>query len=117
MAAAFTGGGGPFAYAGTVLLTAAFYTLTAHIAARYVIGGTAVTRAGAVGVGLAVVSVALRPYGAVVVVPASILADAVLLRAAYREPPRTTALLVVGHLAASVVLGVALLNLIGLLAA
>ncbi len=61
--------GGPLAYLGTFLLATAFYGITLHIAARYVLGTVRLKRAFTVGPMLALASILLQQWGPLVVVP------------------------------------------------
>lgn len=102
-------GGGPLAYAGTFLFTAAVYSLTAHIAARNVLGDVPVKRALLVGPAPAAVALLLQRYGALAFVLA-IAVDFVLIRYVYRLKARTTALVTFIHVIVSVLLLVVVLS-------
>ena len=93
--------GGLLAYLGTFVLAAAVYSLTAHIAARNVLGDVPARRALLVGPGPAVVSVLLQQYGVLAFVVALAL-DFVLIRYVYRLRLRTASLVTVIHLVVSV---------------
>ena len=95
--------GGPLAYAGTFLLTAAVYSLTAHIAARNVLGDVPIKRALLVGPAPAAVALLLQQYGALAFLLA-IAVDFVLIRYVYRLKARTTALVTLVHVVVSVLL-------------
>jgi hypothetical protein len=107
--------GSPTAVVGTFLVTAAFYALTAHVAARYVLGDVPVARAGAVGVVLAVVSFLLQRRSAAVVIAVTVPVDFFLIRTLYRTDNRTTALITVVHYTVFVLLGLVVVNLVVLL--
>lgn len=101
--------GGPLEYVGTFLLTAAVYSLTAHIAARNVLGDVPIKRALLVGPVPAGVALLLQQYGA----PAFALAiavDFVLIRYVYRLKIRTTALVTFIHVVVSILLLVVVLS-------
>ncbi|EMA39569.1 DUF7473 family protein [Halococcus hamelinensis] len=93
--------GRPLAYLGTFVLAAAVYSLTAHIAARNVLGDVPARRALLVGPGPAAVSVALQQYG-VLAFAVALALDFVLIRYVYRLRLRTAGLVTVIHLVVSV---------------
>ncbi len=93
--------GGPLAYAGTFLLAAGVYSLTAHIAARNVLGDVPIKRALLVGPAPAVISLLLQQYGPLAFVLA-VAVDFVLIRYVYRIKARTTALVTFIHIVVSI---------------
>jgi hypothetical protein len=93
--------GGLLAYAGTFLLAAGVYSLTAHIAARNVLGDVPVKRALLVGPVPAAISLLLQQYGLLAFLLALAI-DFVLIRYVYRLKLRTTALVTAIHLVVSV---------------
>ncbi|EMA48994.1 MULTISPECIES: DUF7473 family protein [Halococcus] len=95
--------GGPLAYLGTFLLAAGAYALTAHIAARNVLGDVPLRRAGVIGLVLAVIVVALQQYGLIAFVVA-IAVDFALIRYVYRLRLRTTGLVTLVHVVVSILL-------------
>lgn len=95
--------GGLLAYLGTFLLAAGAYALTAHIAARNVLGDVPLRRAAVVGLVVAVVVVALQQYGLIALVLA-IAVDFVLIRYVYRLRFRTAGLVTFIHVIVSVLL-------------
>lgn len=95
--------GGLLAYLGTFLLAAGAYALTAHIAARNVLGDVPLRRAAVIGVVLAVIVVALQQYGLIALVLA-IAVDFVLIRYVYRLRYRTAGLVTLIHVVVSVLL-------------
>ena len=101
--------GGPLAYLGTFVLAAAVYSLTAHIAARNVLGDVPARRALLVGPVPAAASIALQQYGLLAFVVALAL-DFVLIRYVYRLRLRTTGLVTFIHLVVSVLLLVVVLS-------
>jgi hypothetical protein len=107
--------GGPLAFLGTFVLTALFFGLTAHIAARYVLGDVPVRRALVVGVVPAVAVTALIRFPPVVIIPAALLGDFLALRAVYRLRYRTTALVAIVHYTVSVLLAVVVGNTLRIL--
>ena len=118
-------GGGLFALVVTVVLTALFYAVTLHLAATFFIGDVPSQRAAYVGPVPAVVSILLGRYGIegigfvspglgiVVVLLATLVADAIAISVSYRISWRPTAILTVLHLAFAAVLGFALNNIFG----
>ncbi len=108
--------GPPLAVAGTFLLATAFYALTAHVAARYVLGEVPVPPAVGVGVVLAALSLLLRAYGPAVVIATSLAVDVAAIRTLYGLGWRPTAAVALVHYAVSAILGLTLFNLVRLLA-
>jgi hypothetical protein len=103
------------AVVGTFLLAVSFYALTAHIAARYVLGDVRFRRALLVGVVPAVVSLLLQRYGPAVTILMTLLADFFAIRGAYRLGNRLAGLVALVHYTVTAILGITLVNLIGLL--
>ena len=118
-------GGGLFALLVTLVLTSLFYAVTLHLAATFFIGDVPSQRAAYVGPVPAVVSILLGRYGVesvgfvspglgiVIVLLATLVADAIAISVSYRISWRPTALLTVLHLAFAAVLGFALNNIFG----
>lgn len=108
----------PIAVAGTIGLLAVFLTLTAHIAARNVLGDVPVRKALLVGPGPALISVVTPAYGvpAFVSVPLAILVDGALIKHAYDRDPRLTAYVTFIHIVVTIILGAVLFSLLALLA-
>lgn len=96
--------GTPLQYLGTVVVTALFFSLTAHLAARYVLGDVPASRALAVGTSLAVVVVALVRFPPVVIIPLAIATDLLAFHLVYRLTYRTAALVTVAHYTVTVLL-------------
>jgi hypothetical protein len=107
--------GGVLAYLGTFLLAALFYTLTAHIAARYVLGTVPLKRAAIVGLVPAAIALLLQQYGPAIVIAVSLAADFLAIRVVYRLKYRTTTLVAVAHCTVSALLGITIFNLVSLL--
>jgi hypothetical protein len=101
--------GSPLAYLGTFVLLVGVYSLTAHIAARNVLGDVPLKRALLVGVVPAVVVLLLQQYGIVAFVLA-IAVDFVAIRYVYRLRLRTTALVTFIHVIVSILLLVVVLS-------
>ena len=101
--------GSPLAYLGTFVLTAAVYSLTAHIAARNVLGDVPPKRALLVGPIPAAVSLLLQQYG-VLAFFFTIAVDFVLIRYVYRLRLRTAALVTFIHVIVSILLLVVVLS-------
>jgi hypothetical protein len=97
----------PTAIIGTVGLLALFLSVTAHLAARNVLGDVAVIKALGVGIGPAVVSTgtALLSLPGVLGVALALAVDAVAIQLLYRQPRRTTGLITVIHAIITVILG------------
>lgn len=108
--------GPPQAVAGTFLLAALFYALTAHLAARYVLGSVPLLPATGVGLVLAAVALLLRSFGPAPVIAASLAVDVVAIRGFYGLSWRETGLVTLAHYALSAILGITLFNLVRLLA-
>lgn len=106
--------GGLIAYLGSFVLFAVVYSVTAHIAARNVLGDVPLRRAGVVGIAIAVVVLLLQQYGAIAFVVA-LAVDFVVIRYVYRLRYRTTGLVTLVHLVVSILLTIATLSLVRLL--
>lgn len=107
--------GPPTAVVGTFLLAALFYALTAHLAARYVLGSVPVLPAAGVGLVLASVALLLRSFGPAPVIVVSLAVDVAAIKTFYGLEWRDTALVAVGHYTVSALIGVGLFNLVQLL--
>jgi len=118
-------GGGVLAVVVTLLLTWLFYAVTLHLAATFFIGDVPTQLAAKAALAPAVVSMLLQQWGVqsgivspslgvLVVVVATLLADGMSISVSYRLSTRSTAPLVVLHLAFAAVLGFALNNIFGL---
>ena len=105
--------GGLTAVVGTLLLAAAFYTVTVHVAARFVLGKTPLVRAVVVGVVLAVVQFLLQQYGPAVTIAVTAVADLLAIRMVYRLKFRSAAVVAAAHYAIAVVAGLAVLFWVG----
>lgn len=108
---------GALAIAGTVGLLALFLSLTAHLAARNVLGDVPVVAALGVGVGPAIVSVAtpLLSVPGGVGVALALAVDAGAIHALYGQPRRTSAYVTAIHVIVTVILGSVLFGLAVLL--
>lgn len=107
--------GGPVAFLGTFVATALFFGVTAHLAARYVLGDAPVARAFLVGTVPAVVSVALIRFPPWVIVPTALVGDFLAIHAVYRLRYRTTALVAVVHYTVTVLAALVLTYALALL--
>ncbi len=101
---------------GTLLIATVFYGLTAHIAARYVLGDVRIEHGlmvGAVPAAVIVVGVQLLGAGAgiILVVLAAIVADFLAIERFYDTERRFAAMITVVHFAISVLLGSVLASL------
>ena len=103
------------AIVGTFLLTVVFYAITAHIAARYVLGDVPIKFAFVVGTVLALVSFLLQQYGGVVVIVVAATVDFVLIQALYRLRYRTAGMVAVAHYTVAVIAGLVVFNAVRLL--
>lgn len=108
--------GPPSAVLGTFLLAAIFYALTAHVAARYVLGQAPVAPAIGVGVTLAAVVLLLGEAGPATVIGVSLAVDVAAIRLLYRLAWRQTGLVALVHYTVAAILGITLFNLARLLA-
>lgn len=109
--------GSPAQVAGTFALFALFFTVTAHIAARNVLGDVEVKNALAVGPVVPAVSfvfVALQ-WPAALAVPLALAADFGVFRYLYRASTRVTAYLTLIHVVVSIILGVIVFGLLALI--
>jgi hypothetical protein len=109
--------GSPVAIAGTVGLFALFLSVTAHIAARNVLGDVEVKKAFVVGplpATIAVVSAAfgLNPFVAILV---AIAVDATAISLLYGQSRRLTAYVTAIHIVVSILLGTVLFGLVFIL--
>ena len=97
----------PTAVLGTVGLLALFLSLTAHLAARNVLGDVAAVKALGVGVGPAVISTVttLLSLPSAIGVGLALAVDAGAIHLLYRQPRRTTALITAIHAIVTVILG------------
>jgi hypothetical protein len=106
----------PIAAVGTVGLLAIFFSVTAHLAARNVLGDVAPLKALGVGIGPAVVSLATQlfslPGGLGVAVALAV--DGVAIHYLYGEPPRTSAYITAIHVVITVILGAVLTGAVAL---
>lgn len=102
---------------GTLLIATVFYGITAHLAARYVLGDVRIEHGllvGAVPAAVIVVGVQLLGSGAgiVLVVLAAIAADFLAIERLYDTERRFAAVITVVHFAISVLLGSVLTSLL-----
>ena len=102
----------PIAVLGTVGLLALFLAVTAHLAARNVLGDVAPSKALGVGIGPALVSVGTEllgvPGGGGVLVALGV--DVVAIHLLYGQPRRTTAYITAIHAIITVLLGSVLIG-------
>ncbi|MFC4450832.1 DUF7473 family protein [Halorussus aquaticus] len=103
------------ALVGTFLLAVLFYGVTAHIAARYVLGDVPIPRALAVGVVPAIIAFALQAYHPGVIILVSATADFFAIRAVYRLKYKTAGVVAAAHYTVSVIAAVTIFNLVRLL--
>jgi len=100
----------PISVLGTVGLLALFLSITAHLAARNVLGDVSPTKALGVGAAPAAVSVAtpLLSLPGVAGIFAAIVVDGVAIKLVYDQPRRVTLSLLAVHAIVSVLLGTVL---------
>jgi hypothetical protein len=111
-----TAAANPLAVAGTVGLFAVFLSVTAHIAARNVLGDVPVRKAFVVGpvpAAIAVLTVAFRAPS-FLGVGLALVADALLVRFAYEVTPRLTAYVTLIHFVVTVILGTIVVGLLAI---
>ncbi|MEF8773383.1 MAG: hypothetical protein V5A23_02845 [Halobacteriales archaeon] len=108
-------GGGALAVLGTIVVTALFYAATLHLAAVFFLGDVPLRKALAVGAAVAVASLVAGRWGPAVSLPATLAADAAAVLLVYDRGARAAAALVALHFAFATILGVALVNLLGVL--
>jgi hypothetical protein len=108
--------GSPAQVAGTFLLFALFFTVTAHLAARNVLGDVEVKNAFAVGPAIPAISFVFVALGwpGLLAIPLALGADFLLFRYLYREPPRVAAYVTLIHVVVSIILGVIVFGLLAL---
>lgn len=100
----------PTQIAGTVAGLALFLSLTAHLAARNVLGDVPIRRAFVVGPVPAVIAVVFVAFEvpAFVTVPVALAADATVLKFVYGRDLRVTAFVLLIHVVVSILLAVVL---------
>lgn len=103
---------GPVAVVGTVGLLGLFLTLTAHLAARNVLGDVSPVKALGVGFGPALVSLLtqLSPIPGGVGVLAALVVDGVVIHLLYDQPRRISLRITAVHAIISVLLGTVLIG-------
>lgn len=102
----------PLSVIGTVGLLALFLSLTAHLAARNVVGDVSASTALGVGIGPAIISLAttlLAVPGGIGVI-AALAVDGVAIRLLYDQPRRTSVQILVVHVIVTVLLGTVLIG-------
>lgn len=104
--------GSPLAYVGTFLAATAFYGLTLHIAARYVLGDVRVKRAFTVAPALAIVSIVLQQWGPAVVAAVTVSVAYVAIHSVYDLNHKMTAFVTLIYYTVSVIAGVMIYNLV-----
>lgn len=107
-------GGGLLAILGTFLLAWLFYAVTLHLAATFFVGDVPTQPAAAAALGPAAAGLLLVQFPPAVVAAVTLAVDAVAVRWAYALAPVGVAALTLLHFAFATVLGVAVLNLLGL---
>lgn len=92
------------AIVGTFVLGALFYSLTAHLAARYVLGDVPAKRALLVGPVPVLTSIVLINFPTVVILAVGLVADFAVIHAVYRLKYRTAALVTGVHYTVTILL-------------
>ena len=108
--------GTPLAFLVTFLVLSVLYAVTAHLAARNVLGDVPVKRAALVGPVPAAIVLLLQQYHLLVVLALALIGDGLAIRTVYRINHRTAALVTVIHFTITVLLGLLLFSLFSLLA-
>ena len=108
-------GGGPLAYLGTFVLATIFYGVTLHVAARYVLGSVSPRRAFTVGPILALVSILLQQWGALVVIPFTVAVAYAAILVVYDLDQKMALFVSVVYYTVAVLAGFTVFNLIQLL--
>ncbi len=106
-------GRGPVALVITFLVATVFYALTLHLAATFFLGDVPTQHAAAAAPVPALTSLLLQQWGPAVVIPVTLFGDFLAIRYAYDLETRGAAALTLLHFAFATVLGIALLNLLG----
>lgn len=106
-------GSGVFALVVTFLAAAVFYAITLHLAATFFVGDVPSQRAAYVAPVPAVTSLLLMEWGALVVVPVTLLGDLAAIRFSYRLSVRASVILTVLHFTVSVLVIIPLNNIFG----
>lgn len=106
-------GGGPLALLITFLLATVFYAVTLHLAATFFLGDVPTQHAVAAAPVPALTSILLQQWGPAVVIPVTLLGDFVAIRFTYKRSMGVTAVLTLLHFAFATVLGIAILNILG----
>lgn len=111
-------GATPLAVVGTVALFALFLSLTAHVAARNVLGDVSARRALLVGPVPAVVAVVTATFGVppAVGVAVGLALDAAVIRYVYDRSWRLTAYVAFVHVVVTIIAGAVLFSLLALFA-
>ncbi len=107
--------GGLLSLAGTFVLLSGLFALTAHIAARYVLGTVPVWRAGLVGPVPAAITLGLQQSPTIVMILLGVAGDFIAIWTVYRVRLREVALITGVHYTVSVILSITVASLIALL--
>lgn len=101
-------GGTPAAVAGTLVLLSLYFSVTAHLAARNVLGSVPPRSAIAVGPFPAVVAVVgvMMAVSPAVTIPAAVVVDALAIRYVYEQDLRLSAYITFIHVVVTILLGV-----------
>jgi hypothetical protein len=112
-----TATGSPIAIAGTFASFAIFLSITAHIAARNVLGDVPVRNAFVVGPVPAVVAILVTTFGVnpFVGLVGALVLDGVAIALLYEQPRRLSAYITLIHFVVSVILGTIIFGVLALL--
>lgn len=108
--------GGPLAYLGTFLLATAFYGVTLHIAARYVLGDVRVRRAFTVAPALGAASLLLQQWGPLVVLPLTFAIAYAAILIVYKTDYKVTLVISIVYYTVAALIGFTVINLVRLFA-
>ncbi|MFC6837125.1 DUF7473 family protein [Halomarina ordinaria] len=107
--------GGPLAVLGTFVVLTLLFALTAHIAARYVLGDVPYSRALLVGPVPAGVTLLLQQYPTWAMILVGLVGDFLAIRLVYRVRAKLGTLITVVHYAVTVILSLTVTNLLFIL--
>lgn len=107
--------GDPLAFVGTFILLSILFAVTAHIAARYVLGDVPVTRALLVGPVPAGITLLLQEYSPAIMLLVGLTGDWLVIWRVYQVQPRQVFLITAVHYAVSVLLSLSIASLLALL--
>lgn len=107
--------GSPLSLLGTLVLLSVLFAVTAHVAARFVLGDVPYRRALLVGPIPAVITLALQQYPTAVMIVVGIVGDFLVITYAYEVRYRIGGLITVVHYTVTVLASLVIANLLALL--